>query len=73
MVKCFLNCFRILVEMYFLSFLFLVNSYDGSPDCFVIHLSYILQISVSLNVLLYFGAEMATFCIKHIENRKIFF
>ena len=29
-----------------------------------------IQVSVSLNVLLYFGAEMATFCIKHIENRK---
>ena len=36
-------------------------------------LLYWIQVSVSLNVLLYFGAEMATFCIKHIENRKIFF
>ena len=36
-------------------------------------LLYWVQVSVSLNVLLYFGAEMATFCIKHIENRKIFF
>ena len=36
-------------------------------------LLYSIQVSVSLNVLLYFGAEMATFCIKHIENRKIFF
>ena len=36
-------------------------------------LLYWFQVSVSLNVLLYFGAEMATFCIKHIENRKIFF
>ena len=36
-------------------------------------LLYWIQISVSLNVLLYFGAEMATFCIKHIENRKILF
>ena len=33
-------------------------------------LLYWIQLSVSLNVLLYFGAEMATFCIKHIENRK---
>ena len=32
-----------------------------------------IQVSVSFNVLFYFGAEMATFCIKHIENRKIFF
>ena len=32
------------------------------------------QVSVSMNVLLYFGAKMATFCIKHIENKKnIFF
>ena len=37
------------------------------------NLLYWIQVSVSLNVLLYFGAEMATFCIKHIENRKIFF
>ena len=36
-------------------------------------LLYWIQVSVSLNVLLYFGAEMATFFIKHIENRKIFF
>ena len=36
-------------------------------------LLYWIQFSVSFNVLLYFGAEMATFCIKHIENRKIFF
>ena len=36
-------------------------------------LLYWIQVSVSLNVLLYFGAEMATFCIKHIENRKYFF
>ena len=36
-------------------------------------LLYWLEVSVSSNVLLYFGAEMATFCIKHIENRKIFF
>ena len=36
-------------------------------------LLYWIQVSVSLNVLLYFGAELATFCIKHIENRKIFF
>ena len=36
-------------------------------------LLYWIQVSVSLNVLLYFGAEMTTFCIKHIENRKIFF
>ena len=36
-------------------------------------LLYWIQVSVSFNVLLYFGAEMATFCIKHIENRKIFF
>ena len=36
-------------------------------------LLYWIHVSVSLNVLLYFGAEMATFCIKHIENRKIFF
>ena len=36
-------------------------------------LLYWIQVSVSLNVLLYFGADMATFCIKHIENRKIFF
>ena len=36
-------------------------------------LLYWIQVSVSLNVLLYFGAEMATFCIKHIENRKLFF
>ena len=36
-------------------------------------LLYWIQISVSLNVLLYFGAEMATFCIKHIENWQIFF
>ena len=36
-------------------------------------LLYWIQVSVSLNVLLYFGAKMATFCIKHIENRKIFF
>ena len=36
-------------------------------------LLYWIQVSVSLNVLLYFGAEMAIFCIKHIENRKIFF
>ena len=34
---------------------------------------YWIQVSVSLNVLLYFGAEMATFCIKHIENIKYFF
>ena len=34
---------------------------------------YWIQVSVSLNVLLYFGSEMATFCIKHLENRKIFF
>ena len=34
---------------------------------------YWIQVSVSLNVLLYFGAVMATFCTKHIENRKIFF
>ena len=36
-------------------------------------LLYWIQFSVSLNVLLYFGAEMATFCIKHIENRNIYF
>ena len=36
-------------------------------------LLYRIQVSVSLNVLLFGGAEMATFCIKHIENRKIFF
>ena len=36
-------------------------------------LLYWVQVSVSLNVLIYFGAEMDTFCIKHIENRKIFF
>ena len=36
-------------------------------------LLYWIQVSVSLNVPLYFGAEMATCCIKHIENRKIFF
>ena len=36
-------------------------------------LLYWIQVSVSLNVLLYFGAEMANCCIKHIENRKIFF
>ena len=36
-------------------------------------LLYWIQVSVSLKVLLYFGAEMDTFCIKHIENRKIFF
>ena len=32
-------------------------------------LLYWIQVFVSLNALLYFGAEMATFCIKHIENR----
>ena len=26
-----------------------------------------------MNVLLYFGAKMVTFCIIHIGNRKIFF
>ena len=36
-------------------------------------LLYWIQVSVSLNVLLYFGAEMAIFCIKHIGNRNIFF
>ena len=36
-------------------------------------LLYWIQISDSLNVLLYFWAIMATFCIKHIENRKYFF
>ena len=36
-------------------------------------LLYWIQVSVSLNVLLHFGAEMATFSIKHIENKKIFF
>ena len=36
-------------------------------------LLYWIQVSVSLKILLYFGAEMDTFCIKHIENRKIFF
>ena len=34
---------------------------------------YRIQVPVSINVLLYFRAEMATFCIKHIENRKAFF
>ena len=33
-------------------------------------LLYWIQVSVSLNVLLYLGAEMASFCIKHIENRE---
>ena len=33
----------------------------------------LIQVSVSLNLRLYFGAEMATFCIKHVENIKIFF
>ena len=33
---------------------------------FVPILLYWIQVSVSFNVLLYFGAEMATFCIKHI-------
>ena len=36
-------------------------------------LLYWIQVSVSINALLYFGTEMATLCIKHIENRKIFF
>ena len=36
-------------------------------------LLYWSKVFVSFSVLLYFGAEMATFCIKHIENRKIFF
>ena len=36
-------------------------------------LLYWVQVSVSINVLLYFGAEMATFCIKHIEKRKNIF
>ena len=36
-------------------------------------LLYWIQVSVSLNVLLYFGTEMDTFCIKHIKNRKYFF
>ena len=36
-------------------------------------LLYWIQVSVSFYVLLYFGSEMDTFGIKHIENRKIFF
>ena len=36
-------------------------------------LLYWIQFSVSFNVLLYFGAEMAIFCIKHIENGKTIF